>query len=151
MPLTSGAGSGTQLTGTLSIHQLQLGASTLLNQILSVGGQSIRGQTLTVHPTNLVLRNGVLRYEDMQIDVGDSPINFGGSVGPNGALNMTVVLPYTVEGRTVRVGREPQGGQRIAVPLTGTIGKPELNLQKLIQSQLQEQVLRGLQDLLKKR
>ena len=63
---------------------------------------------------------------------------------------MTVVLPYTLEGRTVRVGQE-QGVARITVPLTGTIAKPELNLKNLIQSQLQEQVLKGLEDLLKKR
>jgi hypothetical protein len=151
MPLTSGARTGTQLTGTLSINQLQLGASNILNQILSVSGQSIRGQMMTIHPTNLVLQNGVVRYEDMQIDVGNNPINFRGSVGLNGALNMTVVLPYTLEGRTVRVGQQVPVSERIAVPLTGTISKPELNLQKLLQLQLQGQIFKGLQDLLQKR
>ena len=140
----------TRFNVTLSINQLQLGASNILNQILSIGRQSVRGQILTVHPTNLVLQNGVVRYEDMQIDVGDNPVNFRGAVGLNGALDMTVVLPYTLEGRTVRVGRE-QASPRITVPLTGTIGKPELNLQKLVQSQFQEQILKGLEDLLKKR
>jgi len=150
IPLTSGDKKAAELTGTLRIDQLQLGASNILNQILSVGGQSMRGQTLTIHPTNLVLRNGVVRYEDMQIDVGDNPVNFRGSIGLNGVLDMTVVLPYTLEGRTVRVGQE-QGSQRITVPLTGTINKPQLNLQKLVQSQLQEQIIKGLEDLLKKR
>ena len=36
-------------------------------------------------------------------------------------------------------------------PLTGTISKPQLNLQNLVQSQLQEQIIKGLEDLLKKR
>jgi hypothetical protein len=151
IPLTSGAKAGTQLTGTLSINQLQLGASSILNQVLSIGGQSVRGQTLTVHPTNLVLQNGVVRYEDMQIDVGDNPINFSGSIGLNEALNMTIVLPYTLEGRTVRVSQQVPVNERIAVPLTGTISKPQLNLQKLLQLQLQGQILKGLQDLLQKR
>jgi hypothetical protein len=150
MPLTSGARNATELTGTLWIDKLQLGTSNILNEILSVGRQSIRGQTLTVHPTNLVLQKGVVRYDDMQIDVGDNPVNFRGSVALNGTLNMTVVLPYTLEGRTVRVGQE-QGVSRITVPLTGTIAKPQLNLQNLVQSQLQEQILKGLEDLLKKR
>ena len=149
MPLTPGARTGTQLSGTLSINQLQLGASNILNQIISVGGRSIRDETLTVRPTNLVLENGAVRYEDMQIDVGDNPVNFRGSVNLNGALDLTVVLPYTLDGRTVRVGQE-QGRPRITVPLTGTIAKPELNLKNLIQSQLQEQILKGLEDLLKK-
>jgi len=150
IPLAGGDTKAMELTGTLWIDQLQLGASNILNQIFSVGGQSIRGQTLTIRPTNLVLQNGVLRYDDMQVEVGDNPVNFRGSIGPDGALNMTVVLPYTLEGRTVRVGQE-QGRPRITVPLTGTIAKPELNLKNLIQSQLQEQILKGLEDLFKKR
>jgi len=150
VPLTSDAKNAAELTGTLSIDKMQLGASNILNQILSIGRQSVRGQTMTVHPTKLVLQKGVVRYDDMQIDIGDNPVNFRGSVGLNEALNMTVVLPYTLEGRTVRVGQE-QGVTRITVPLTGTITKPQLNLQNLIQSQFQEQILKGLEDLLKKR
>ncbi len=150
IPLAGGDTKAMELTGTLWIDKMQLGASNILNQILSIGRQSIRGQMMTVHPTKLVLQKGVVRYDDMQIDIGDNPVNFRGSVGLNGALDMTVVLPYTIEGRTVRVGQE-QGVSRITVPLTGTIAKPELNLKSLIQSQLQEQVLKGLEDLLKKR
>ncbi len=150
VPLTSNAKNTAELTGTLSIDKMQLGASNILNQILGVGRQSIRGQTMTVHPTKLVLQKGVVRYDDMQIDIGDNPVNFRGSIGLNEALDMTVVLPYTLEGRTVRVGQE-QGVTRITVPLTGTITKPQLNLQNLIKSQVQEEILKGLEDLLKKR
>jgi len=154
IPLAAGAKNQAELNGTLWIDQLQLGASGILNQILSVSGQSVRGQRLTIRPTNLVLQNGVVRYDDMEIDVGDNPINFRGSVGLNGALNMTVVLPYTIEGRTVRVG-QPEAGQRIVLPLTGTINQPQLNLQDLlkyqIQGQLQEQIQKGLEELFKKK
>jgi hypothetical protein len=151
IPLTSGGAAKPEITGTLWIDKLELGASNILNEILSVGGQSFRGELLTVHPTNLVLHNGVVRYDDMQIDVGNNPINFRGSVGPNGVLNLTVVLPYTIEGRTVRVGQEQGAGNRIVVPLTGTVAKPQLNLQELVKSQLQQQIQKGLQELFKKR
>jgi hypothetical protein len=63
---------------------------------------------------------------------------------------MTVALPYTLTGRLVRVG-QPEMKDRIVVPLTGTVNKPQLNLQKLVESQLQEQILKGLGDILKKR
>ncbi|MCX5645779.1 MAG: hypothetical protein NTZ17_14040 [Phycisphaerae bacterium] len=139
-----------QLDGTIWIDQLQLGTSGILNQILSVVGQSTRGQVLTVHPTALVLQKGVLRYDDMQIDIGQNPVNFRGSIGLDGTLNMTVVLPYTLTGRLVRVG-QPEMKDRIVVPLTGTVNKPQLNLQNLVKSQLQEQVMKGIDDLLKKR
>ncbi|OHB62625.1 MAG: hypothetical protein A2Y76_08570 [Planctomycetes bacterium RBG_13_60_9] len=151
IPLGSAAKSGTQLSGTLWIDQLKVGTSGILNQILGVTGKSVRNEVLTIHRTNLVLQKGVVRYDDMQIDVGDNPINFRGAIGLNGVLDMTIVLPYTIDGRTVRVGQEAQAGQRITLPLTGTISKPELNLQKLVESQLQERILKGLGDILKKR
>jgi hypothetical protein len=129
---------------------MQLGASGILTQIFSIAGQSIRGQILTMHPTVLVLQKGVLRYDDMQIDIGQNPVNFRGSIGLDGALNMTIVLPYTLEGRLVRVG-QVQDADRIAVPLTGTLSKPQLNLQKLVELQLKGQIQRGLEELFKKR
>lgn len=150
MPLTSDTKTRAQFDGTLAINQLQLGASSLLNQILSVSGGGVRGQVLTIHPTTLTLRNGVVHYQDMQIDVGDNPVNFSGSIGLNQALDMTIVLPYTLQGRTVRVSQQVPVTDRIAVPLTGTITKPQLNLQKLLQLQLQGQILKGLGDLLQK-
>ncbi len=150
IPLAAGAKNQAQLNGTLWLDQVQLGASGILNEILSVSRQSVRGQTLTIRPTNLVLQNGIVRYDNMEIDVGDNPINFRGSIGLNGALNMTVVLPYTVEGRTARVG-QPDTGQRIVLPLTGTISQPQLNLQDLLKYQLQGQIQKGLEELFKKR
>jgi hypothetical protein len=145
IPLASNAANRAQLTGTIGINRLTLGASSILNQILAIAGQTVRGQVMTILPTNLTLQNGVVRYDNMQINVGDNPVNFGGAIGLNGILDMTVVLPYTIEGRTVRVG-QPETGQRLAVPLTGTLDKPELNLEKLLQLQLQQ----GLEQLFKR-
>jgi hypothetical protein len=116
-----------------------------------VFGESVRGQTLTIRPTKIALQNGVVRYDNMQVDVGDNPVNFSGAIGPNGILDMTIVLPYTIEGRTVRVGEEGQVSQRIALPLTGTVDKPELNLKKLPEAMLKEQIFKGLEDILRRR
>ena len=91
------------------------------------------------HPMN----NGVVRYDNMQIDIGDNPINFGGAIGPNERLDMTVTLPWTVLGRTARVGREGRSGPRIDLPLTGTITNPKLDLGRL----LQDQLFKGLESL----
>ena len=35
---------------------------------------------MTIHPTVVTVRNGVVSYDDMQIDVGDNPINFSGRI-----------------------------------------------------------------------
>jgi hypothetical protein len=145
----AGGGQPAQLTGTIGISELRLQAS-LLNRILGVIKESVRDQVLTIHPTKIALHDGVLRYDDMQIDVGDNPINFGGAIGLDGILDMTVLLPYTYEGRTVRVGDGDQRGRRISVPLTGTLDNPQINLQKLLETQIRDQILqRGLEELFK--
>lgn len=148
IPLSAGGGSSAQLDGTLGVQELRLEAS-LLNKILGVIKESVRGQVLTIRPTKIALQNGVMRYEDMQIDVGDNPINFGGAIGLDGILDMTVTLPYTYEGRTARVGEQGQG-KRISVPLTGTLDAPQIDLQKMLEGQLREQIFeRGLEEIFK--
>ena len=67
------------------------------------------------------------------MDIGDNPVNFKGVIGLDKRLNMTVTLPYTMSGRTARVGEK--SGDRIPLPLTGTIDKPELDVGKLLEEQ----------------
>jgi len=148
IPLAGSAKKDIQVIGTISMNNVRLEASDLLGQILSVAGGGLRGQVITIHPTKFVLQDGFLRYDDMQVDVGDNPINFKGVIGLDKSLNMTVTLPYTVDGRTARVGKDA-AAQRIAVPLKGTILKPELDLGALLQDQLKKQLLRGLEEILR--
>ena len=152
IPLSAEAKNDAVVIGTISISELKLQTSDLLGQILAVAGGSARGTVLTMHPTRLVLQKGVLRYDDMQIDVGDNPINFKGAIGLDKSLDMTVTLPYTTAGRTARVGGETRGS-RIALPLKGTVDKPQLDTGKLLELQLKEQgedlLRRGLEELFK--
>ena len=147
IPLTGGQANQAKLAGTVSMPEVRLRAS-LLSDILSVARKSVREEVLAIAPTNIAFENSTIRYEDMQIVAGDNPINFGGAIGLDGRLDMTVVLPYTYEGRTARVG-EPTGqrGERIALPLTGRLGSPQLDLGKVLELQLQQQLQRGLQRL----
>jgi hypothetical protein len=108
---------------------------------------------ITIRPTRFILQNGFLRYDDMQMDVGNNPVNFRGVIGLDKSLDMTVTLPYTTAGRTARVGKEVEGA-RISLPLRGTIDKPELDLGKLLENQLkqqlQERLMKELEGVLKK-
>jgi len=65
---------------------------------------------------------------------------------------MTVTLPYTTTGRTVRTDRETSG-TRITLPLKGTVDKPRLDTGKLIElqlkGQLEEQLRKGLENIFK--
>ncbi len=152
IPFSAAAKKQAEVVGTISMDKVRLQASDLLGQILTASGTSARGADITIRPTKFILRDGFLRYDDMQMDVGDNPVNFKGVIGLDKSLDMTVTLPYTTRGRTARIGGAA-GGQRIKVPLKGTIDKPELDLGKFLEDQLrqqlEEQLRKGLEELLK--
>lgn len=145
IPLAGATKNDIEVIGTISITRLRLEACDLLGQILSIAGLSGRGVDITIRPTRFILQRGFLRYDDMQMDVGDNPVNFGGVIGLDKSLNMTVTLPYTTRGETVRIGKEVEG-VRISLPLRGTIDKPELDLGKLLEEQLKQQLEERLKE-----
>jgi hypothetical protein len=151
IPLAKGAKNDIEVIGTISANKLQLQTSDLLGQILTIAGGSAR-EEITIHPTNFALQKGFLRYDNMQVDVGNNPVNFKGVIGLDKSLDMTVTLPYTTSGRTARVGRDTEG-DRITLPLKGTVTKPKLDTAKLLEQQLQkqleEQIRRGLEGILR--
>jgi len=138
--------------GTTSMSRVRLQGSNLVGQILTTSGGDPRGTDMTVHPTRFVLQEGFLRYDDMQVDVGDNPVNFKGMIGLDKSLDMTATLPYTTRGRTARIGSRTKG-RRITLPIKGTVDKPELDLGKLLEDQLkgalEEQLQKALEDLFK--
>lgn len=135
IPLAGGGKNNLEVIGTVSITQMRLQASELLGRILAVGGGGVRGQNIAISPTKFVLRDGFLRYDDMEMIVGDNPVNFSGVIGLDRSLNMRVTLPYTTRGETVKVGKEVKG-ERISLPLRGSLNKPELDLGRLLEEQL---------------
>jgi hypothetical protein len=137
-----------EIIGTISVNKLRLQTADWFGQILSLIGSRTTGVDITLHPTKFALQKGVISYDVMQIDIGDNPVIFKGDIGFNKTLNMTIILPYTMDGKTVRVGQESVA-QRISIPLKGTLDKPELDLAKLLQEQLRQKLLEGLDKLLK--
>jgi len=152
IPLAGASKNRLEVIGTIAIDNLKLWPTGLLGLITSPTGQREPIVNMRIHPTRFVLRNGFVQYDDMQIDIGDNPVNFEGVIGLDKSLNMTVTLPYTLKGRTARVDKETVG-QRIQLPLRGTIDKPELDLGKLLEMQLKKQLeqelLKGLEGLFK--
>ncbi|MCH7556991.1 MAG: hypothetical protein IIB56_05985 [Planctomycetes bacterium] len=152
IPLSAAAPNQIEVVGTISMDQVRLQTSGLLSTIFSAGGTSARGAVITIRPTKFILRDGFLRYDDMQVEIGDNPVNFKGIIGLDKSLDMTITLPYTAMGRTVRLGQESIG-QRIKVPLKGTIDKPELDIgrlfEDLLKKQFEDQLRKGLEGLFK--
>jgi len=148
----------TEIIGTIWADNINMRLSevSLLGRLLSFSGLGLRDQNIKVHPTKFALQSGFIRYDDMRVDVGDNPVNFKGVIGLDKSLNMIVTLPYTLDGRTVRVGEE-EAGKRISIPLTGTIYHPDLDVGKLLELQLKQQleeqimekIFEGIEELLK--
>lgn len=135
IPLASDSINDLEVIGIISIDQMRLEASDLLAMILTAMGSGRQVENITIKPTKFTLRNGFLRYDDMQMDVGSYSINFKGVIGlADKSLDMKVAIPY-------------KGGKKVSVPLRGTIDKPELDLAGLLGETLQQQ----LEDVLKEK
>jgi hypothetical protein len=151
IPLSAAAKNEAEIIGTVWVNQLRMQTSDFLVQIITLLGGNTTGTTITIHPTRFVLSDGFLKYDDMQMDVGNNPVNFSGTIGLDKSLEMSVTLPYTTEGRTIRVGSTSTN--RITLPITGTVDHPKLDTKKLLENQLQQelqqQLLKGLNDILK--
>jgi len=152
IPLGGASPNAAEVIGTFSLSNLRLQVSDLLGQILQVMGTGFTGQEITIHPTRFVLQNGFLQYDNMQMDIGDKLINFKGVIGLDKSLNMTVTLPYTLGGGMPGTGQE-SSGSRISLPLRGTVDKPQLDVGKLLEGQLkqqlEDQLRKGLEKILR--
>jgi hypothetical protein len=84
--------------------------------------------TMTLHPSQFIMREGILSYDKMQLDLGDTPLLFAGQMGPEDKLKMTVTIPGL-------------GG----IAFKGTKDKPELDPVKIAELTLQQQLLGGRQ------
>jgi len=145
IPLASEQKKKIEAIGTVSIEQLRLQASDLLGQILSAIGADQPAQGMTIRPTKFTLQDGYLRYDDMQMDIGETPVNFKGVIGLDKSLDMRILLPYTAGGRSVRTDRQTSE-QRVALPLTGTLDKPEIDFGRLLEEQLKQQLEQKLRE-----
>ena len=133
------------ILGTVSIDEMALSSGGLFSELLNGMGQS-KEQPMRIRPTKFRVQNAIVSYDDMQLDVGNNPVNFAGAVAFDQRIDMKVTLPWTIGGRTARVGKESTA-PRITLPLGGTLKQPELKADKLI-----ENVLPGLiEGLIKKK
>jgi type II secretion system protein N len=141
IPLEKGYRNAIAVAGTVSVEDMHLfGTSSLLNQLIQLTGAS-SDPTITVLPTRFVLADGILQYDNMQVNIGDKPVNFSGKIGLDKSMRMNVTLPWT------------HNGQRITLPLKGTVDKPQIDVGKLMEEQAKQeferQIKKGLEKILK--
>ena len=132
VPIVGGKPEDANIAGTISLTQVQMQSTGLLPLILTAMGSP--SNTMTIHPTPFTVRDGYVKYPNMQVDIGDKPLNFSGSVpiDPNRKIeSFSVTLPISPTGKIAKTGS--QGTAGTTVHIKGTPNKPTLDLGKMIQ------------------
>ncbi|MGA2071549.1 MAG: hypothetical protein ABSG97_09390 [Sedimentisphaerales bacterium] len=133
VPINGGKPEDANIAGTISLTQVKMQSTGLMGAILSATGAS-DGQLITLHPTPFTVRDGFVKYSDMQMDIGTMPINFSGTVpiDPNRKIeSFSVTLPISPTGKIAKAGS--QGTAGTIVHIKGTPNKPTLDIGKMIQ------------------
>ena len=102
---------------------------------------------MEVMPTRFVLRDGWVRYDDMQINIGDNPTNFRGGIALDKRIDMEVVLPWSLLGRTANISKDLP--DRITFRIGGNLNKPKIDISKVLEKVIEEQIIKGLEKLFK--
>jgi hypothetical protein len=147
VPVTGGKPEDANIAGTISLTQVKMQSTGLFGVILNVIGGT-DSDLVTLHPTPFTVRNGFVKYTDMQMDLAAKPIYFSGSVpvDPNRKIeNFSVTLPVTALGKS-----KTTGAGRITAYIKGTPNKPKLDLGKMLQEQAVQTGLEILMEGVKK-
>jgi hypothetical protein len=152
IPLKGAGPKDLLLNGNFFVKDMRL-ASPIFTAIQKIMPGSTSGQ-MEILPTDITAINGLLRYNNMQLNAGNNPFNFVGRINllTKSIEGSSVITPYTT-GPTIQVGQENTPG-RITIPFKGTYVNPELDLSKLLQQNLGsilEEGLKGgkIEDILK--
>ena len=135
IPLAGADKTDLAVDGTFSVSELLL-ESQIFDAIQKYFRKAGKYNRMEILPTHIIAKDGLVRYDNMQLNAGNNPFN---SVGRINLLNKSIkgsliITPYT-PGRTVNIGQEDTPG-RIRVPLKGTYDKPELDFSGLLQENI---------------
>jgi len=134
IPLKDAGPKDLLLDGNFFVKDMTL-ASGFFDLIQKIRPGSTSGQ-MEILPTQITAINGLLRYNNMQLNAGNNPFNFVGRINlvTKNIEGSSVITPYTT-GKTIKVGEENTPG-RITIPFKGTYVNPELDMGKLLQQNL---------------
>ena len=117
-------------TSALSLHNLRLSPSGAMGSIMEIAG--FGGQEITVAQYDLTAEcsHGRVKPSDLVLNVAGGKATLSGSVGLNGALAYTAVVPIS-KGLVGKELAKYLDGETIRVPITGTIGAPAVDRKAL--------------------
>ncbi len=131
IPLKGATKKDLVMTGNFYIKDMLL-QSEIFNVIQKVGGKPGRYNKMEVMPTRITAQNGLVSYDNMQLNVDDNPFNFIGRIdlATKSIEGSKVKTPYTT-GRTIKIGEENTEG-RITASFKGRYDSPEIDWGKTL-------------------
>ncbi len=162
--------------GVLSIHGARVGPGPLAEQYVLLAKQvrsiierkpldpsfrpsSVEWLTLPEQNVDIQLTGGRVYHRGLQLQIGDTTLVTSGSVGEDQSLSLIIEIPIRDEWIAKDRFLSSLRGQSLQVPVTGTVGKPQLDNRALQQlagqlinsaagNLLEQQLQRGLNKLL---
>jgi hypothetical protein len=114
IPIGGGSKKDIEIAGAIWLDDLQLKPMGLPSHIFSNQGE------FAVEKTHFTLQEGLLAYDDLQLNVGDNPLNFAGAIDiEKETYDLIVKLPYTSDGQTIRIGQD--SADRLAPRIVGNL------------------------------
>jgi hypothetical protein len=110
----------------LTLHNLRLVPAGTLAKILGIAGHSGREISIAQYEITAECQRGLVKPSDLVFQLAGTQITLAGTVGLNGALAYTAVVPLSRD----LVGKELArflDGAVLTVPITGTIRAPAID------------------------
>jgi len=153
IPLGKGLEKQAKGTAWVQVDGVTLQPNPLLRVLLKLGGVAESDNVpVKLSPLHLVVRDGRVQYKDMRVSLSAAfdPV-FSGSVGFDDRVDLTVSLPVTSQLLSrlgVRGGAADYArilaGNRVDVPLTGTLLAARLDLAKVDVRPLVDRAVKAL-------
>ena len=111
----------------LTLRDLRLSPSGTIGTILDLAGHG--GQEITIARYDLTAEcsHGLVKPSDLILNVGGSKVTLSGTVGLNGALAYTAVVPLSKDLVGKELAKYFDSNATIHVPITGTVNSPAID------------------------
>ena len=138
--------------GTFTVHKFSVNAGPIIEPVLRV--LHIPSELISIDeaPIQFELTDGRMHHKGLQFHVGQFKFTTSGSVGiKDKSLDMTMAVEFPED---IRPLIKKLVGPSISIPIRGTLQRPEVDLQKLIQLNISveaiPQIIRAARELLDK-
>jgi len=129
-PIGEGTKKDIEIKATVWIDDLRLKPMGLPGAIFTNQGE------FKLEKTDFVLQKGLLSYDNMQLNIGDNPVNFSGNIDiEKETYTLKIILPYTLDRKTVHVGDKV--GNRIETQHSGNI-RDGLDWKKIVAAAMKQ-------------